>query len=62
MGRFTKECGERHLVYVNMKAVPDMQQDKRGVCRKETKGRLKGDHWRVGQEDKVWRKGIYEVL
>lgn len=34
MGRFAKECEERHLVYVNMKAVPDMQQDKRCVCRK----------------------------
>ena len=62
MGRFAKECGERHLVYVNMKAVPDMQQDKRCVCRKETKGRLKGNYWRAGQEDKVWSKGIYEVL
>ena len=47
---------------VNTKAVPDMQQDKRCVCRKETKGSLKGDRWRVGQEDKVWSKGIYEVL
>lgn len=41
-GEICKECGERHLVYVNVKAVPDMQQDKRYVCRKETTGREKG--------------------
>lgn len=32
MGRYAKECGERLLVYANMEAVPDMQQDRRGVC------------------------------
>jgi len=62
MGRFSKEFGVRLLVYVNMKAVPDMQQDKRCLRGKETKERLKGDHWRVRQEDNVWREGAYEVL
>lgn len=62
MRRFVKECKERSLVYVKMKAAPDMQPNKRCVRTKETKGRLKGDHQRVQQKDNVWRRGIYEVL
>lgn len=35
----------------------------RGGCVEgENKRRLKGDFWRGGKEEKVWRKGIYEVL
>lgn len=60
-GRFVKNV-EKDIWCMWMWRLFQIRSKTKGMCVERRPRKERRDHWRVGQEDKVWRKGIYEVL